>query len=148
MAQTYTGAAFYPERDKFHKVTFEDIAKDKAPYPKSSDDGWIAIIQHYFVAALLPPDKSPREFYARKLAEDLYSVGVIVPIGPVAPGASARVVVPLYAGPQDQDHLQSVAPGLQLVVDYGWRAVLGAALCWVLKHFHGCSGHWGPAMLL
>src|SRR5438445_5742842 len=88
MAQTYTGAAFYTEREKFHKVTFEDIAKGKAPYPKSSDNGWIAIIQHYFVAALPPPDTSPREFYARKLAEDLYSVGVIVPLGPNAPGAA------------------------------------------------------------
>ena len=148
MAQTYTGAAFYTERDKFHKVTFEDIAKDKAPYPKSSDDGWIAIIQHYFVAALLPPDKSPREFYARKLAEDLYSVGVIVPVGPVAPGASARAVVPLYAGPQDQDHLHSIAPGLELVVDYGWLTVIAAPLFWVLKLFHGWLVNWGLAIIL
>ena len=148
MAQTYTGAAFYTERDKFHKVTFEDIAKGKAPYPKSSDDGWIAIIQHYFVAALLPPDKSAREFYARKLAEDLYSVGVIVPVGPVAPGASARVVVPLYAGPQDQDHLHSIAPGLELVVDYGWLTVIAAPLFWVLKLFHGWLVNWGLAIIL
>jgi YidC/Oxa1 family membrane protein insertase len=148
MAQTYTGAAFYTERDKFHKVTFEDIAKGKAPYPKSSDNGWIAIIQHYFVAALLPPDKSPREFYARKLAEDLYSVGVIVPLGPIAPGADARVVVPLYAGPQDQDHLQSVAPGLELVVDYGWLTVIAAPLFWVLKLFHGWMANWGLAIIL
>src|SRR5438477_1563670 len=148
MAQTYTGAAFYTERDKFHKVTFEDIAKGKAPYPKSSDDGWIAIIQHYFVAALLPPDKSAREFYARKLAEDLYSVGVIVPVGPVAPGASARAVVPLYAGPQDQDHLHSIAPGLELVVDYGWLTVIAAPLFWVLKLFHGWMSNWGLAIIL
>jgi len=148
MAQTYTGAAFYTERDKFHKVTFEDIAKGKAPYPKSSDNGWIAIIQHYFVAALLPPDKSPREFYARKLAEDLYSVGVIIPLGPVAPGASTRAVVPLYAGPQDQDHLHSIAPGLELVVDYGWLTVIAAPLFWVLKLFHGWLSNWGLAIIL
>ena len=148
MAQTYTGAAFYTEHDKFHKVTFEDIAKGKAPYPKSSDNGWIAVIQHYFVVALLPPDKSPREFYARKLAEDLYSVGVIVPLGPVAPGARARVVVPLYVGPQDQDHLHSIAPGLELVVDYGWLTVIAAPLFWVLKLFHGWLGNWGLAIML
>src|SRR6267154_2304727 len=148
MAQTYTGAAFYTEHDKFHKVTFEDIAKGKAPYPKSSDNGWIAIIQHYFVAALLPPEKTPREFYARKLAEDLYSVGVIVPVGPIAPGAETRVVVPLYAGPQDQDHLHSIAPGLELVVDYGWLTVIAAPLFWVLKLFHGWLGNWGLAVIL
>src|SRR6266571_5054288 len=128
MARTYTGVALYTERDKFQKVTFEDIAKDKAPYPKTPDNGWIAIIQHYFVAALLPPDKTPREFYTRKLSEDLYSAGVIVPLGPIAPGASAQAVVPLYAGPQDQDHLEAVAPGLELVVDYGWLTVIAAPL--------------------
>ncbi|HET7200963.1 MAG TPA: membrane protein insertase YidC, partial [Burkholderiales bacterium] len=117
MTRTYTGAAVYTEQSKLQKVTFEDIDKGKISYPKASDDGWIAMIQHYFVAALLPPEKTPREFYTRKLPEDLYSVGVIVPLGPIAPGADSRVVVPLYAGPQDQDHLQSVAPGLQLVVD-------------------------------
>src|SRR6267142_5016301 len=148
MTQTYTGAAVYTERDKFQKVTFDDIAKGKIAYQKAADNGWIAMIQHYFVAALLPPEKTPREFYTRKLDGDLYSIGVIVPVGPIAPGASARVEVPLYAGPQDQDHLSSVAPGLQLVVDYGWLTVIAAPLFWVLKVFHGWAGNWGLAIIL
>jgi YidC/Oxa1 family membrane protein insertase len=148
MTRTYTGAAVYTERDKFQKVTFEDIAKGKVAYPKTSTDGWIAVIQHYFVAALLPPEKMQREFYTRKLDGDLFSVGVIVPVGPIAPGATARVEVPVYAGPQDQDHLQSVAPGLQLVVDYGWLTVIAAPLFWVLKLFHGWAGNWGVAIIL
>jgi YidC/Oxa1 family membrane protein insertase len=148
MTKTYTGAAVYTEREKFQKVTFEDIAKGKVAYPKTADNGWIAMIQHYFVAALLPPEKTPREFYTRKLDGDLFSIGVIVPVGPIAPGATARVVVPVYAGPQDQDHLQSVAPGLQLVVDYGWLTVIAAPLFWVLKMFHGWAGNWGLAIIL
>jgi YidC/Oxa1 family membrane protein insertase len=148
MTRTYTGAAVYTEQSKLQKVTFEDIDKGKIGYPKASDDGWIAMIQHYFVAALLPPEKTPREFYTRKLPDDLYSVGVIVPIGPIAPGADSRVVVPMYAGPQDQDHLQSVAPGLQLVVDYGNLRVISAPLFWVLKLFHGWLGNWGLAIIL
>ena len=71
MAQSYTGAAVYTEQEKFKKVGFDDIAKGKAPYPKAPDNGWIAIIQHYFVAALLPAEKAPREFYTRKLGDDL-----------------------------------------------------------------------------
>ena len=148
MTKTYTGAAVYTEHEKFQKVTFEDIAKGKVSYPKTADNGWIAMIQHYFVAALLPPEKTPREFYTRKLENDLYSIGVIIPVGPIAPGAVARVDVPLYAGPQDQDHLQSVAPGLQLVVDYGWLTVIAAPLFWVLKMFHGWLGNWGLAIIL
>ncbi|HTQ74824.1 MAG TPA: membrane protein insertase YidC [Burkholderiales bacterium] len=148
MTKTYTGAAVYTERDKFQKVTFDDIAKGKVAYPKTADNGWIAMIQHYFVAALLPPEKAQREYYTRKLDADLYSIGVIVPVGPIAPGATARVDVPLYAGPQDQDHLQSVAPGLQLVVDYGWLTVIAAPLFWVLKLFHGWLANWGLAIIL
>ena len=148
MAQSYTGAAVYTEQDKFQKVGFDDIAKGKAPYPKAPDNGWIAIVQHYFVAVLMPADKTPREFYTRKLGEDLYSVGVIVPLGPIAPGVSGRVVVPLYAGPQDQDHLQVVAPGLELVVDYGILTVIAAPLFWVLRLFHNWLGNWGLAIIL
>src|SRR5712691_4865382 len=81
MAQTYTGAALYTEQDKFQKVPFSDIDKGKLPSKKSSD-GWIAIIQHYFVAALLPTDKVQRDFYASRLADDLYSVGVKIPVTP------------------------------------------------------------------
>ena len=148
MTRTYTGAAVYTDREKFQKVTFDDIAKGKIAYPKTADNGWVAMIQHYFVAALLPPEKMQRELYARKLDGDLYSIGVIVPVGPIAPGATARVSVPLYAGPQDQDHLQSVAPGLQLVVDYGWLTVIAAPLFWVLKLFHGWLMNWGLAIIL
>ncbi len=148
MVQTYTGAAVYTAQDKFQKVAFSDIDKGKASYPKTPDNGWIAIVQHYFVAALLPQDKTPREIYMRKLADDLYAVGVIVPVGPVAPGATARVEVPLYAGPQDQDALKELAPGLDLVVDYGWLTVIAAPLFWVLKFFHGWLGNWGLAIIL
>ena len=148
MAQSYTGAAVYTEQEKFKKVGFDDIAKGKAPYPKAPDNGWIAIIQHYFVAALLPAEKTPREFYTRKLGDDLYSAGVIVPVGPIAPGASARAVVPLYAGPQDLDQLKAIAPGLELVVDYGILTIVAAPLFWILRLFHGWMGNWGLAIIL
>ncbi len=147
MAQTYTGAALYTEQDKFQKVPFSDIDKGKLPSKKSSD-GWIAIIQHYFVAALLPTDKVERDFYASRLAEDLYSVGVKIPVGPIAPGATGRVTVPLYAGPQDQDHLKALEPGLELVVDYGLFSVIAKPLFWVLKLFHSWLGNWGLAIIL
>jgi len=147
MAQTYTGAALYTEQDKFQKLPFSDIDKGKLPSKKSSD-GWIAIVQHYFVAALLPPDKVQRDFYASRLAEEFYSVGVKIPVGPIAPGAAESVVVALYAGPQYQDNLDAVAPGLQLVVDYGNFKMISEPLFWVLKFFHGWMGNWGLAIIL
>ncbi len=147
MAQTYTGAALYTEQDKFQELPFGDIDKGKFS-SKLSNSGWIAMVQHYFVAAFLPPDKLERDFYASRLAENFYSVGVKVSLGPIAPGATARVTVPLYAGPQDQDHLKAVAPGLELVVDYGRLKVIAQPLFWVLKLFHGWMGNWGLAIIL
>jgi YidC/Oxa1 family membrane protein insertase len=148
MAHTYTGAAVYTDQEKYQKVSFEDIDKSKSPYPKTADNGWIAMVQHYFVSAWLPQDKQPREFYTRKLGEQLYAAGVIVPLGSLAPGAAADTVLPLYAGPQEQDNLKAIAPGLELVVDYGWLTIIAAPLFWVLKMFHNWVGNWGVAIIL
>jgi YidC/Oxa1 family membrane protein insertase len=147
MVKTFTGPALYTEQDKFHKIDFSDIDKGKFT-EKSSDSGWIAMVQHYFVAALLPKDKTPREFYAQKLGDDFYSVGVKIPLGPIAPGASASATVPMYAGPDYQDDLKAIAPGLDRVVDYGMLTVIAEPLFWVLKLFHGWVGNWGLAIIL
>jgi len=147
MVKTFTGPALFTEQDKFRKVPFSDIDKGKFP-SKSTEDGWVAMVQHYFVSALLPRDNTPREFYAQNLGPGFYSVGVKIPLGAIAPGASASVTVPMYAGPSYQDQLRAIAPGLDLVVDYGWLTVIAVPLFWVLKHFHGWLGNWGLAIIL
>lgn len=73
------------------------------------------MVQHYFVSAWLPPAGTPREFYMRKVGEDLFSAGVILPVG-----ADGRSAVSLYAGPQEQDKLEKIAPGLDL-----WSITVG-----------------------
>ena len=148
MMSTFTGVAVYNEHDKYVKVGFSDIDKGKTPYSKTADNGWIGVVQHYFVSALLPPGKEQREFFTRKLAEDFYAAGVIVPTPIIAPGATAKVSVPLYSGPQEQDKLKAIAPGLDLVVDYGWLTIIAAPLFWVLQYFHGWAGNWGLAIIL
>ncbi len=148
MVSTYTGAATYTEQEKFHKLAFGDLDKDKASIPKATDNGWIAMLQHYFVSAWLPAEKAPREYYAKRLEENLYSVGVIVPVAAIAPNSSGSVAVSLYAGPQEQDALKSVAPGLDLVVDYGWLTVVAAPLFWLLQFLYKWVGNWGVAIIL
>ena len=148
MLPTYTGVALYTEKDKFHKFTFEDVAKGKATFPKNSNDGWIAVIQHYFFSAWLPKNGTPREFYMRRLGEDLYAAGVIVPVGTIAPGAAASFDVPAYAGPQEPAKLEKIAPGLELTIDYGWLTVVAVPLFWVLSRLHEWVGNWGGAIIL
>ena len=148
MVPTYTGGAIYTEQEKFSKIEFPSLDKNKATYPKNSDNGWIAMLEHYFLTAWLPKDKTPREYYAKHLGENQYSVGVILPTGTIESGSSSSVSVPLYAGPQEQSKLASLAKGLDLTVDYGWLTVIGAPLFWLLSFFHSWVGNWGVAIIL
>ncbi|MBI2508830.1 MAG: membrane protein insertase YidC, partial [Betaproteobacteria bacterium] len=148
MMPTFTGIAVYTDKDKFQKITFEEIDKGKASYPKNANDGWIAVIQHYFFGAWLPKNGTPREFYTQRLDGGFYSVGVIVPVGAIAPGAAGSVTVPLYAGPQEQEKLARIAPGLDLTIDYGWLTIIAVPLFWLLEWLNRWVGNWGVAIIL
>ncbi|MGE5468773.1 MAG: membrane protein insertase YidC [Ignavibacteria bacterium] len=147
MVSTFTGPAFYTEEHKYQKINFSDIAKGKDKHADKANDGWVGMVQHYFVSAWLPKGTEQREFYTRKLGEDFFSAGVIVPMAPVVPKATEKLDVPLYVGPQDQDNLKKIAPGLDLVVDYGWLTVIAAPLFWVLEMLHKYLGNWGWAII-
>jgi YidC/Oxa1 family membrane protein insertase len=152
----YTGPVVYNEVDKFKKVDFSEIdklatdPKRKPPFTTKADNGWVAMIEHYFVNAWLPANDSKveREFEALKLPNGLYIVRMIVPMGTIAPGATATSSMRLYAGPQEQDVIGALAPGFDLVVDYGIFTVLAAPLFWLLKWLHGMIGNWGWAIVV
>jgi YidC/Oxa1 family membrane protein insertase len=147
MVPTYTGAAVYTEKEKFQKVAFSDIDKSKVNYPKESDDGWVGMLQHYFVAAWIPKDKTHREFFTRKLDSGLYTAGVVLPVPAIAAGQKSVVSVPLYAGPA-QSQLNDIAPGLGLTVDYGWLTILATPIFWMLTFLHGIVQNWGVAIIV
>jgi YidC/Oxa1 family membrane protein insertase len=144
---TYTGAAVFTEQEKFQKVPFADIEKGKVKYPQHADNGWVGMLQHYFVAAWLPKSKEEHEFYIKPLENNLFSAGVILPVSTIAPGQSAKVSVPLYAGPTESA-LDKVAPGLGLTVDYGWLTIIAAPLFWLLTFLQGWVHNWGIAIIL
>ncbi|SDH03616.1 membrane protein insertase YidC [Nitrosomonas sp. Nm132] len=148
MIPTYLGAAIYTEEGKFQKIQFSDLDKNKTDYPQNADNGWIAMLEHYFVSAWLPEQKTPREYFTKRINENLYAAGVIAPVGSIAPGQTAGVTMPLYEGPQEQDKLAALAPGLELTVDYGWLTVIAVPLFWLLSFYHEWVGNWGIAIIL
>ncbi|MCB1888595.1 MAG: membrane protein insertase YidC [Rhodocyclaceae bacterium] len=145
---TFTGPAVYTDAEKYQKIHFEDIADGSAKFNRKASDGWIAMVQHYFVGAWLPAPGAEREFIARKVGNNLFSAGVILPLGNIDSGQSGSLSVPMYAGPQEQDNLKEIAPGLDLVVDYGWLTVIASPVFWLLEWFHGLTGNWGWAIIL
>lgn len=145
---TFTGPARYTDAEHFKKISFSDIDKNKDDSQDvTSKDGWVAMVQHYFVSAFLPKGNVERVFFTRRISNNFYSTGVKLPVI-VAPGQKSSVDVPLYVGPQEQKKLKELAPGLDLVVDYGWVTMIAVPLFWLLSFIHGVVGNWGWAIIL
>ena len=140
---TFTGPAVYTADKKYQKIDFKKIEQNDAEYQKSSDTGYVAMVQHYFATAWLLSDGTPRDNFARKVDTNLYSVGMITPVGTIAPGQSKTLDARLFAGPQVETSLEKLAPGLELVKDYGWLTILAKPLYWLLDQLHKILGNWG-----
>jgi len=147
-AQSFVGFAVYSADKHFQKVHPSDIDKAKVDAQLRADNGWLAVVQHYFVSSWIVADKTQREYVFEKRPDGAYIGRVLLPLGAIAPGASARTSVELYAGPQEDQRLQAAAPGLDLVVDYGWLTVIARPLFWLLQKFHQFTGNWGVAIIL
>ena len=145
---TFTGAGIYTEESKYLKLDFKDIDKDKHPYPNAAKDGWIAIVQHYFVSAWAPKQGVERDFFTTHVVDNLYTAGLKVPMGTIAPGETRSVSVPLYIGPQETEKLKTIAPGLDLVIDYGWLTILAKPIFWFLRWIHSWVQNWGWSIII
>ena len=148
---SYTGPAVYRD-DTFHKISFSDIDKGKAKDtvdPKAtSNNGWVAMIQHYFSSAwILPPGTtrsySVGHFDASVHAQTTYFTAMFTPVGTVAPGATQTVKATLFAGPQEEQLLAPLAPNLEQVKDYGLLKIIAQPLFWLLNKIHMVIGNWG-----
>ena len=140
---TFTGPAIYTDAKKYNKVDFKDIENNKAEIDKTSMNGYVAMVQHYFVSAWLLPEGVQRENFVRKVDTNLYAVGMITPVADLAPGQSKTVSNLLYSGPQEEKVLEALSPGLDLVKDYGWLAMLSKPLYWLLDQIHTVLQNWG-----
>ena len=140
---TFTGPAIYTEAKKYHKVEFSDIEKNKAEIDKTSPNGYVAMVQHYFATAWLLADGIQRENFVRKVDTNLYAVGMITPLAELAPGQSKTLNTRLFSGPQEEKVLEALAPGLDLVKDYGWLAMLSKPLYWLLDKLFSFIQNWG-----
>ncbi len=144
---TFTGPAIYTEAKKFQKLEFKDIENNKAAFEKQSPNGYIAMVQHYFASAWLLADGVQRDIFARKVDANLYAVGMIVSAGDIAPGASKAIDARLFIGPQEEKVLEAVAPGLELVKDYGIFTIIAKPLYWLLDWLHAALKNWGWAIV-
>lgn len=140
---TFTGPAVYSEEGRYQKISFSDIDKDKAKYEKTANNGWIGMVQHYFATAWVPVEGVERTNQALKLGDNLYAIRSIEAAGSIDAGSSKTLNAQLWVGPQDQKAMAAVAPGLDLVVDYGWLTIISKPLFKILTWLHALLGNWG-----
>jgi YidC/Oxa1 family membrane protein insertase len=140
---TFTGPAMYTEANKFRKIDFKDIERARAEHDRGADNGWIAMVQHYFASAWLVAQGETREFRTARVDANKYSIAMVLPLGDVAAGQTRTHEARLFAGPQEEKKLAALAPGLELVKDYGWFTILSKPLFWLLDQLHTLIGNWG-----
>jgi YidC/Oxa1 family membrane protein insertase len=143
---TFTGGAYYSDATKFKKLKFSDMGKE--PLKLESKDGWVGLLQHYFVSAWIPKDGLVRHFYSKKLTDDMFMIGTKSNLTTIAPGASLTVPARLFSGPQTKKDLVATAPGLEFTVDYGFLTVVASPLFWLLSKIHSVVNNWGVAIIL
>jgi YidC/Oxa1 family membrane protein insertase len=150
---TFLGLGIYEKKTdsdgyRFKKVSFGDL--DKKPYESKQTGGWIAMIQHYFVTAIVvPKDETVTLSGKRSTADNTagYFGQYVGAPHAVADGATQGFTVALYIGPKSQGTLDAVAPGLELTQDYGIWTPIAGPLFWGLKQFHALLGNWGWAIV-
>ena len=146
---TFTGPAVYTAAKKYQKVEFSDIKKKKADFEKQSTDGYIAMVQHYFASAWMLADGIKRDVsldavdIGAPVTDCCYRATMIAPLEAIEPGATKTMDAKFFAGPQEEKVLESLAPGLELVKDYGWLTILAKPLYWLLDELYRLILNWG-----
>ncbi len=141
---SFTGPVAYDGK-KYEKLQVDELADE--PFRQKLANGWIASIQHHFLAAAVPP--ADQEFaYDVTTAGTMYTLNAIGPLTSIAPGTAATMNANLFVGPKLQDQLDDVAEGLKLTVDYGVLTILAQPLFWLLEQIHKLVGNWGWSIII
>ena len=145
---TFTGPAVYTEQEKFQTLAFNKIEKGSKIQIDKADNGWIAMIQHYFVSGIIPQENVQREMFTKKVDTNLYAVGSLVSMGTLASGASETLKAQIYSGPLVTSILEKVAPGFYLTKDYGWTSIVAKPVFWLMDAIHNLLGNWGWTIIV
>lgn len=146
----FTGVGLYEAKDgggyRFKKTALTKLAKES--YDIHQQGGWIGMLQHYFVAAILPPQGEQNSFSAKPGSGQNFVAQYVGPGQKIEAGGSHEFTTPLYLGPKLQKSIGAYAPGLELTVDYGILTAISEPLFWLLEKFHSFTGNWGVAIIL
>jgi YidC/Oxa1 family membrane protein insertase len=147
-AYSFVGVAWWSPQEKFEKLSFDNFGKSTLAQPRSIEDGWSAMLQHYFLAAWVPAKGEATQFQTVVPLPGRYLIRQVGPALLVPPGGVGESEARLFIGPKLQNLLPEVATGLDLTVDYGIFTIFAKPLFWLLNWIHSLVGNWGLAIVL
>ena len=136
-----------PAYDDGHKYQKLKLGKEPPTLDQQVDGGWIAAMQHHFVAAIVPPAGAAWRFQLTTRGNE-FLLAATGPAKTLGPGTGAEVRQTLYVGPKLQALLEKASPRLYLVTDYGMLSVLAQPLFWLLNKVHALAGNWGWTIMI
>jgi len=144
---THNGPAYH-DTERYERLDFSDLAEENLQVDLTG--GWTAMVEHYFVAALIPSSQDqPMRLYTRHRGADRYLIGLADRQGiTIEPGESAEFEQTLFLGPKIQRELREAAPDLERVVDYGILWIIAQPLFVVLSWIHMLVANWGWAIII
>ncbi len=142
---SFTGPVLY-DGSQYEKLDVEDLATD--PVDQELAGGWLASIQHHFLAAAVPPAEDVVRYQAITRGSDYLLTALSREVREISPGESMTYPVQLFIGPKLQDQLALTGNELELTVDYGKLTILSQPLFWLLAKIHGFVNNWGWSIII
>lgn len=143
---TFTGAAISSDEKKYEKLSFDNMSEENLN--RDIQQGWVAMMQHYFVSAWVPEAEGQHRIYSLAPGNNRYVIGMNDQTVAVQPGQTATIPAKLFVGPKLQDKLEALAPNLDRTVDYGWLTVIAKPLYWLLEFIHDFVKNWGWSIII
>lgn len=143
---TYRGGAYSTQDDRYTKYEFSDITDENLK--ETTKAGWIAMLQHYFVAAWVPPQEQVNTLYSRAINGTFATIGYTGEMVTIPANETNTFKSVLYVGPKDQDKLASLAESLDLTVDYGFLWWLAQPLFGLLSIIQSFVINWGVTIII
>ena len=128
-------------------VKLDPASSDYHHYAREVTGGWIAVPQHDFVSAVVPPKGAPYHFTS-EVSGSSYLLAATGPVHTVASGTALAIGQTLFVGPTLHAQLEQTDPTLTYLDDYGKLTILARPLFWLLSHAHRLTGNWGVAIIL
>ena len=146
MMPVYRGGAFSTSDTKYSKYSYDDMRE--RGLNKTTEGGWVAMLQHYFVSAWIPSSTDTNVLYSKIIQNTDATIGFKSSIKTIAPNSTEKFATNLWIGPKLQEEMSQVGENLDLTVDYGWLWWLAQPLFKLLLFFQGIVGNWGVAIIL